>query len=107
MNAIDVEGPIVKTRWSHILILFSESDLKLIDYHHTDAMVIEAHIHGWQVTKVLIDDGSQADILFLSTFEQMGLSVTQLQPAEIPLYGFGGKKIVPVGRITISVSFVH
>ena len=97
----------LKTKWSHIPIVFSESDLKLIDYPHTDAMVIEAHMHGWQVTKVLTDDGSQADILFLSTFEQMGLSVLQLQPVEITLYGFSGKKIVPIWRIALSISFEH
>ena len=105
VNTIATEGPIVKTKWSHMPIMFTEADLKLKDYPHTDAMVIEAHIHGWQVSKVLIDDGSQADILFLSTFDQMGLSTAQLHPADIPLYGFGGKKIEPVGRISLSVSF--
>ena len=76
VNAIAAEGPIVKTKWSHMPIMFTEADLKLKGYPHTDEMVIEAHIHGWQVSKVLIDDGSQADILFLSTFEQMGLTIS-------------------------------
>ena len=46
VNAIAAEGPIVKTKWSHMPIMFTEADLKLKDYPHTDAMVIEAHIHG-------------------------------------------------------------
>jgi hypothetical protein len=37
-------------------------------------MVIAAHIDKWNVTRVLVDNGSQAEILFLSTFEQMRFS---------------------------------
>jgi hypothetical protein len=33
-----------------------------------------AHIDKWNVMRVLVDNGSQAEILFLSTFEQMGFS---------------------------------
>jgi hypothetical protein len=37
-------------------------------------MVITAHNDKWNVTRVLVDNRSQAKILFLTTFEQMGLS---------------------------------
>jgi hypothetical protein len=33
-------------------------------------MVIAIHIDSWDVTKILIDNGSQAEILFLSTFKK-------------------------------------
>jgi hypothetical protein len=35
-------------------------------------MVITTHIDKWNVMRVLVDNVSQAEILFLSTFEQMG-----------------------------------
>jgi hypothetical protein len=35
-------------------------------------MVVAIHIDIWDITKILIDNGSQAEILFLSTFEKMG-----------------------------------
>jgi hypothetical protein len=35
-------------------------------------MVITAHIDQWDVVKILIGNGSQVEILFLSTFEKMG-----------------------------------
>jgi hypothetical protein len=54
---------------------------------------------------VLVDNGSQAEILFISTFEQMGFSKQQLQEASKPLYGFGGKKLEPIGSISLLVSF--
>jgi translation elongation factor P/translation initiation factor 5A len=50
------------------------ADIKFVSYPHIDAMVITAHIDKRNVTRVLVDNGSQAEILFLSTFEQMGLN---------------------------------
>jgi hypothetical protein len=69
-----VEGPIVRTKWSHVQITFTEANIKLTPSPHIDTMVIAAHIDKWDVTKVLVENGSQAEILFLSTFEQMGFS---------------------------------
>jgi hypothetical protein len=67
-----VEGPIVQTKWLHVHITFTEADIKLTSFPQMDAMVITAHINKWNVTRVLVDNGSQAKILFLSTFKQMG-----------------------------------
>jgi hypothetical protein len=93
VNHVAVEGPITKTKWLHIPITFSQDDIKLISFSHTDAMVITAHIDKWDVMRVLVDNGSQIEILFLSTFEQMGFDRKQLKEASKPLYSFGGRKI--------------
>jgi hypothetical protein len=58
----------------HIKITFTEADLKLTSIPHTKEMVIATHIDKWNVTRVLVNNGSQAEILFLSTFEQMCFS---------------------------------
>jgi len=50
-------------------ITFTAADLNLACFPHTDAMVINAHIDRWDVNRVLVDNGSQAEILFLSAFE--------------------------------------
>jgi hypothetical protein len=39
-----VQGPFIKSRWSHIPITFSQEDLQLKDYPHNDAMVISCVI---------------------------------------------------------------
>jgi hypothetical protein len=52
-----------------------------------------------------VDNGSQAEILFLSTFEQIGLNKKQLKEAPKPLYGFEGRKIEQLGSISLPVSF--
>jgi hypothetical protein len=55
-----------------MLITFSSQKINLTSFPHTDAMVTTVHIDRWDVIKILIDNGSQAEILFLSTFDKMG-----------------------------------
>jgi hypothetical protein len=52
-------------------------------------MVVTVHIDKWDVTKILIDNGSHAKILFLATFDKMGFDRKQLREPLMPLYGFG------------------
>jgi hypothetical protein len=59
-------------------------------------MVIEVNVARWVIGKVLVDNGSSADILFLKTFEKMNQSQHMLDPPEYPLQGFEGKPIKPV-----------
>jgi hypothetical protein len=100
-----VKSPITQTKWSHIPITFSTNDVNLTSFPHTDAMVVTIHIGQWDVSKILVDNGSQAEILFLSTFEKMGYDKKQLKELTKPLYSFSGKKIKPVGVVTLPVSF--
>jgi hypothetical protein len=95
----------MRTKWSHVLITSSQDDIKLVSFPHADAMVITTHIDKWDVTRVVIDNGRQAKILFLSTFEQMDFDRKQLKEASKPLYSFGGRRIEPIGSVSLPVSF--
>lgn len=64
-----IEGPIIKTNWSHTPINFSEEDLNLRYYPHTDAMVINAKIYGLIFIETIVDVGNSADIIFKSAFD--------------------------------------
>jgi hypothetical protein len=86
-------------------ITFSSKNINLTSFPHTDAMVITVHIDRWDVTKILIDNSSQAEILLLATFDKMGFDRKQLKEPSKPLYGFGGKRIEPVRAITLPMSF--
>jgi hypothetical protein len=58
---------------------------------HNDAMVIEVNIAGWIIGKVLVDNGSSADILFLKTFEKNEPEPAHVAPARIPVARFQRK----------------
>jgi hypothetical protein len=100
-----VEGRVEKTRWSHIPITFSEEDVSLQGFPHNDALVIESNIASWTLGKLLVDNGSSADIIFADAFDEMGLSKDLLQPTDTPLYGFGGRVIHALGKVVLPVSF--
>jgi hypothetical protein len=68
-------------------------------------MVLTVHIDKWDVSKILVNNGSQAEILFLSTLKKMGYYKKQLKEPTKPLYGFSGKRIEPIRMITLPASF--
>jgi hypothetical protein len=105
VNHVTLTDPVVQTRWSHVPLTFDARDVDLRSAPHVDAMVINCSVAGWDLHKVLVDNGSQADIIFLHAFDRMGISHNLLKPSDNPLYGFGGKGIFPVGKIELPLSF--
>jgi hypothetical protein len=105
MNTIINDGPAARPEWAKVPITFTEEDFRLKSMNHNNAMVIEVNIAGWVIGKILVDNGSLVDILFLKTFKKMNLSQHMLHPPEYPLQGFGGKPIKPVGKVSLPVSF--
>jgi hypothetical protein len=102
---VGVQGPFIKSKWSHIPITFSQEDLQLKDYPHNDAMVISCVIKGFLVHNVLVDTGSAPDIIFAKAFRQMQEREDKIHDATHPLCGFGGRQIVALGKITMLVTF--
>jgi hypothetical protein len=105
INLVTVTGPLVQTKWSHVPLTFDARDVDLRSAPHIDAMVINCSVAGWDLHKVLVDNGSQEDIIFLHAFDRMGISHNLLKPSNNPLYGFGGKGTFPVGKIELTLSF--
>ena len=102
---LGAQGSFIKSKWSHIPITFSQEDLQLKDYPHNDAMVISCVIKGFLVHNVLVDTGSAADIISAKAFRQMQEPDDKIYDATHPLCGFGGRQIVALGKITMSVTF--
>jgi hypothetical protein len=105
VNHVVLTGPVVQTRWSHVPLTFDARDVDLRSAPHVDAMVINCSVAGWDLHKVLVDNGIQADIIFLHAFDHMGISHSLLKPLDNPLYGFGGKGTFPIGKIELPLSF--
>jgi hypothetical protein len=64
VNHVALTGPVVQTKWSHVPLTFDARDVDLCSAPHADAMVITCRVAGWDLHKVLVNNGSQADIIF-------------------------------------------
>lgn len=61
-------------------------------------------ISNYLAHRILINNGSSADILYLPAFDQMGVGQDKLRPVQMPLVGFNGDRLLPLGVISLSVT---
>ena len=52
---------------------------------------------------MLIDLGSSSEIMHARLFDKLGLKHYDLRPPSIPLFGFSGQAVQPMGVITVRV----
>ncbi|KAL0419058.1 UNVERIFIED_CONTAM: hypothetical protein Sradi_1319300 [Sesamum radiatum] len=80
-------------------IIFEEGDLDV-----NRPMVIKMDITNFVVHKVLVDNGSSIDILFMDVLRKMEIGIASLPPVSTQLIGFGGSEVIPLGTIDLPVS---
>ena len=86
------------------VIGFSEEDARRLHHPHDDALIISLQVKDYNMHRVLVDNGSSADILYFPAFQQMRIDRERLIPTNAPLIGFGGTRVFPLGAITIFVT---
>ena len=64
---------------------------------HDDALVITLRIGGYDVKRVMVDQGSVAEIMYLDLYKELNLKAESLTPYSSPLVSFEGKIIIPKG----------
>ena len=82
-------------------ITFSDSDLEGCQHPHDDPHVIRTIVANTTVHRVLVDNGSSADIIFASAFDKMGIGREKLEPVSTHLRGFSREKVLPLGSIQL------
>ena len=80
-------------------ITFSDSDLEGCQHPHDDPLVVRVVVANKIVHRVLVDNGSSADIIFASAFDKMGIGSERLEPVNTHLWGFSGEKVLLLGSI--------
>ncbi|XP_047167338.1 uncharacterized protein LOC124836257 [Vigna umbellata] len=88
-------------------ITFTDADFHAPDPDHDDPMVITAEIARYDVSKVLVDQGSSVNILYWSTFKKMDLSEDLIAPFNEQIVGFSGEKVNTRGTSTYELDSGH
>ena len=86
------------------VIGFTEEDARLLHHPHDDALVVSIRVRDYNTYKVLVDNGSSTDILYYPAFQQMRIERERLIPTNAPLVGFGGRRVYPMGAVTLPVT---
>ena len=68
---------------------------------HDDPLVIKAIVANKTIHRVLVDNGSSADIIFASAFDKMGIGREKLEPDNVYLRGFSGERVLPLGSVQL------
>jgi hypothetical protein len=93
-------------KWSKVPITFDRSDhLDFVPKPGRYPLIVSPIIKDVKLNRVLVDGGSPLNILFLKTFDQMGLSSSLLRPSQALFHGIvPGAAWTPVGQISLSVT---
>ena len=60
-------------------------------------------IEGFNTRRVLVDNGSLEDIMYMTTYQQLMLDPKRLRPFDSPLVNFNRDRIYLKGIISLSV----
>ena len=82
-------------------ITFSDSDLEGCQHPHDDPLVIRVVVANKTIHRVLVDNGSSADIIFASAFDKMDTGREKLKPVSTHLRGFSREKVLPLGSVQL------
>ena len=82
---------------------FSDKDKIGTIQPHDDALVITLRIGGYDVKRVMVDQGSTVEIMYPDLYKGMNLKAADLTPYSSPLVSFEGKIIIPNGQVRLLV----
>ena len=89
-----------KLEWPLVMGLSDEDKIGTIQ-PHDDALVITLRIGGYDVKRVMVDQGNAAEIMYPDLYKGLSLRFEDLTPYSSPLVSFEGKVIIPKGQIRL------
>ena len=77
-----------------LVLSFSDVDKQGTIQPHDDALVVTLRIGGYDVKRVMIDQGSTTEIMYPNLYKGLGLKPKNLTTYSSPLVSFKGKMVV-------------
>ena len=82
---------------------FSDEDKVVTIQPHDDALVVTLKIEGYDVKRVLVDQGSTIEIMYPDLYKGLNLRSEDLTAYDSPLMSFEGKMVIPKNQIRLSI----
>ena len=82
---------------------FSDEDKIGTIQPHNDALVVTLRIGGYDVKRVLVDQGSAVEVMYPNLYKGLNLKPEDLSTYDSPLVSFEGKIVIPKGQIRLPI----
>ena len=82
---------------------FSDEDKIETIQPYDDALVVTLKIGGYDMRRVLVDQGSAVEIMYLDLYKGLNLKPEDLMAYESPLVSFEGKTVIPKSQIRLPI----
>ncbi|XP_059453507.1 uncharacterized protein LOC132184045 [Corylus avellana] len=99
-----LEGFAKTLKQEPMVLSFTEEDAKGVMMPHDDTLVVTVTVANHLLHRILIKNGSSADILYWPVFKQMGIDRSRITPFGSPLVGFAGGQVQPIRIISLPVT---
>ena len=86
-----------------LVLGFSDEDKLGTIQPYDDALVVTLKIGGYDVKRVMIDQGSGVEIMYSDLYKGLNLKPENLIAYSSPLVSFEGKMVIPKGQIRLPV----
>ena len=83
------------------MLSFLDADKQGTIQPRDDALMVTLRIEGYDVKRVMVDQGSAAEIMYPDLYKGLGLKPEDLTVYSFPLVSFEGKMVVPKGQIRL------
>ena len=85
-------------------MVFLKEDVRGVKQRHHDPLVIMLTIEGFDTRRILVDNGSSIDIIYLFAFQLLRMDPKRFHPFKSPLVGFNGDRVCLKGIVTLTVT---
>ena len=85
------------------ILSFSNEDKAGTIQPYDDALAITLKIEGYDVKRVMVDQGSGVEIINPDLYKGLKLKLEDLMAYDSPLVSFDGKIVIPKGQIRLLV----
>ena len=96
VNSVHSLSPLKQRRMNQDMY-FSKEDARGIKQPHNDPL-------GFNTRRVLVDNRSSTDVIYLSIFQQLKVDLKRFRPFKSPLVSFSGDKVYPQEIVTLTVT---